>query len=193
MGLPINKLIVATNQNDILHRAITNGKYEAETVIETNSPSMDIQIASNFERLIYDLNDFNDVETGNVMKKIKEEGKYIIPKDKLQKISKDFLSENMSETEVLNIIKDVHNRYNVILDPHSAIGFGALKKINIEGNNIVLATGHPCKFPEAIDKSIGIKPSLPNELQYIMNEKENYDIISNNINETQKYIKEKLQ
>ena len=154
---------------------------------------MDIQIASNFERLIYDLNDFNDVETGNVMKKIKEEGKYIIPKDKLQKISKDFLSENMSETEVLNIIKDVHNRYNVILDPHSAIGFGALKKINIEGNNIVLATAHPCKFPEAIDKSIGIKPSLPNELQYIMNEKENYDIISNNINETQKYIKEKLQ
>ena len=154
---------------------------------------MDIQIASNFERLIYDLNDFNDVETGNVMKKIKEEGKYIIPKDKLQKISKDFLSENMSETEVLNIIKDVHNRYNVILDPHSAIGFGALKKINIEGNNIVLATAHPCKFPDAIDKSIGIKPSLPNELQYIMNEKENYDIISNNINETQKYIKEKLQ
>ena len=99
----------------------------------------------------------------------------------------------MSETEVLNIIKDVHNRYNVILDPHSAIGFGALKKINIEGNNIVLATAHPCKFPDAIDKSIGIKPSLPNELQYIMNEKENYDIISNNINETQKYIKEKLQ
>jgi threonine synthase len=193
MGLPINKLIVATNQNDILHRAITNGKYEAETVLETNSPSMDIQIASNFERLIYDLNDFNDVETGNVMKKIKEEGKYIIPKDKLQKISKDFLSENMSETEVLNIIKDVHNRYNVILDPHSAIGFGALKKINIEGNNIVLATAHPCKFPDAIDKSIGIKSSLPNELQYIMNEKENYDIISNNINETQKYIKEKLQ
>ena len=111
MGLPINKLIVATNQNDILHRAITNGKYEAETVIETNSPSMDIQIASNFERLIYDLNDFNDVETGNVMnERIKEEGKYIIPKDKLQKIKKDFLSENMSETEVLNIIKDVHNR-----------------------------------------------------------------------------------
>ncbi|MEJ6766474.1 MAG: hypothetical protein QNK46_04845, partial [Methylophilales bacterium] len=130
---------------------------------------------------------------GNVMKKIKEEGKYIIPKDKLQKISKDFLSENMSETEVLNIIKDVHNRYNVILDPHSAIGFGALKKINLEGNNIVLATAHPCKFPEAIDKSIGIKPSLPNELQYIMDEKENYDIISNDINETQKYIKEKLQ
>ena len=91
------------------------------------------------------------------------------------------------------VLLKYHNRYNVILDPHSAIGFGALKKINIEGNNIVLATAHPCKFPDAIDKSIGIKSSLPNELQYIMNEKENYVIISNNINETQKYIKEKLQ
>ena len=62
--------------------------------------------------------------------------------------------------------------HNVILDPHSAIGFGALKKINIEGNNIVLATAHPCKFPEQLNKSIGIKSSLPNELQYFMNEKE---------------------
>ena len=65
MGLPINKLIVATNQNDILHRAISNGNYEAESVFETNSPSMDIQIASNFERLMYDLNDYDDIQTQN--------------------------------------------------------------------------------------------------------------------------------
>ena len=82
--------------------------------------------------------------------------------------------------------------HNIVLDPHSAIGFGALKKINIEGNNIVLATAHPCKFPEAIDKSIGIKPNLPNELKYVMDEKENYDIISNNLSKTQQYIKEKI-
>ena len=88
MGLPINKLIVATNQNAILHKAISNGKYEAETVFETISPSMDIQVASNFERLIYDLNNFDDVETKNVMKGIKEKGKYIIPKEKLEKIKK---------------------------------------------------------------------------------------------------------
>ena len=91
MGLPINKLIVATNQNDILHRAISNGNYEAESVSETNSPSMDIQIASNFERLIYDLNDCDDDETSKIMHEIKEEGKYIISKDKLEKINKDFL------------------------------------------------------------------------------------------------------
>ncbi|MDA9083883.1 threonine synthase, partial [Candidatus Pelagibacter sp.] len=163
MGLPINKLIVATNQNDILHRAISRGKYEAETVLETNSPSMDIQIASNFERLIYDLNDFDDHETQKIMSGIKEDGKYIIPEDKMKKIDRDFLSASINENEVLDVIKEVHAMHNIVLDPHSAIGFGALKKVNIEGNNIILATAHPCKFPEAIDRSIGIKPDLPDE------------------------------
>jgi threonine synthase len=193
MGLPINKLIVATNQNDILHRAISSGKYEAESVFETNSPSMDIQIASNFERLVYDLNDCDDNETQKIMTDIKEEGKYIIPKSKMEKINKDFLSATINEKEVLDIIKEVYTKYDIILDPHSAIGFGALNKVNIDGNNIVLVTAHPCKFPDAIDKSIGIKPELPDELKYVMDEKENYDIISNNLSKTQKYIKEKIQ
>ena len=193
MGLPINKLIVATNQNDILHRVILNGKYEVEKVFETNSPSMDIQIASNFERLAYDLNDCDDNETQKIMTGIKEEGKYIIPKNKMEKIDKDFLSASMNEKEILDTIKEVYTKYAIILDPHSAIGFGALKKVNINGNNIVLATAHPCKFPEAIDKSIGIKPDLPDELKYVMDEKENYDIISNNLSKTEQYIKEKIQ
>jgi threonine synthase len=193
MGLPINKLIVATNQNDILHRAISNGNYEAESVSETNSPSMDIQIASNFERLIYDLNDCDDNETRRIMNGIKENGKYIISKDKMKRINKDFLSANMNEKEVLDTIKEVYTKYAIILDPHSAIGFGALNKVNVEGNNIILATAHPCKFPEAIDKSIGIKPALPDELKYIMDEKENYDIVSNSLIKTEKYIKEKIQ
>jgi len=192
MGLPINKLIVATNQNDILHRAISNGNYEAENVIETNSPSMDIQIASNFERLIYDLNDSNDNETRKIMHEIKDNGKYIISKNNMKKINKDFLSASMSEKEVLDTIKEVHDKYDIILDPHSAIGFGSLNKVNIDGNNIVLATAHPCKFPDAINKSIGVKPDLPDELKYVMDEKENYDIILNNLSKAQQYIKEKI-
>ena len=192
MGLPINKFIVATNKNDILHRAISNGNYEAETVSETNSPSMDIQIASNFERLIYDLNDCNDKETKKIMNGIKKNGKYIIPKNKIERINNDFLSASMSEKEVLDTIKEVYVKYNIILDPHSAIGFGSLNKINIDGNSIVLATAHPCKFPDAINKSIGVKPDLPDELKYIMDEKENYDIISNNLSKAQQYIKEKI-
>ena len=110
----------------------------------------------------------------------------------MEKINKDFLSASMSENEILDTIKEVHIKYDIILDPHSAIGFGSLNKVNLEGNNIVLATAHPCKFPEAIDKSIGIKPDLPDELKYVMDEKENYDIISNNLSKTQQYIKEKI-
>jgi len=193
MGLPINKLIVATNQNDILHRAISIGKYEAETVFETISPSMDIQIASNFERLIYDLNNHDDIETKNVMIEIKEKGKYIIPKKKLDKIKKDFLSASMNETEVLNVIKEIYEKYEIILDPHSAIGFGALKKVELEGSNVVLATAHPCKFPEAIARSVNVKPSLPKELKYILEEKENYDIISSDLGKIKEYIKSKIQ
>ena len=192
MGLPINKFIVATNKNDILHRAISNGNYETESVSETNSPSMDIQIASNFERLIYDLNNCDDDETRKIMHGIKEKGKYIISKDKMKNINEDFLSASMSEKEILDTIKEVQVKYDIILDPHSAIGFGSLNKVNLEGNNVVLATAHPCKFPEAIDKSIGIKPDLPDELKYVMGEKENYNIISNNLSKTQQYIKEKI-
>jgi len=192
MGLPINKFIVATNKNDILHRAISNGNYEAESVSETNSPSMDIQIASNFERLIYDLNDCDDNKTKKVMNGIKENGKYIISKDKMKIINKDFLSASMSEKEVLDTIKEVHIKHSIVLDPHSAIGFGSLSKVNIDGNNIVLATAHPCKFPEAIEKSIGVKSDLPDEIKHVMSEKENYDIILNNLSKTQQYIKEKI-
>ena len=193
MGLPINKLIVATNQNDILHRAISSGNYMAEDVFETISPSMDIQIASNFERLIYDLNNQNDIETKSVMEEIKTKSKYIISKEKLEIIKKDFLSASMKETEVLSIIKRIYEKYKIILDPHSAIGFGALNKVKLEGNNIVLATAHPCKFPDAINKSINVKPNLPEELKYIMGEKENYDIISNNLDKIKKYIKDKIK
>ena len=110
----------------------------------------------------------------------------------MKKIDRDFLSASINENEVLDVIKEVYAVHNIVLDPHSAIGFGALKKVNIEGNNIVLATAHPCKFPEAIDRSIGIKPDLPDELKYVMDEKENYDIISNNLSKTQQYIKEKI-
>ena len=192
MGLPINKLVVATNQNDILHRAISKGSYEVEKVTETISPSMDIQIASNFERLIYDLNDCDDAKTINAMKDIREKGKYIIDQERLNKINTDFLSSKMSEEEVLETIKKVHEKFDIVLDPHSAIGYGAFDKVNLSGNNIVLATAHPCKFPDAIKNAINLKAELPKELMYILSEKENYDIIDNNIDKVKQHIKERI-
>ena len=192
MGLPINKLIVATNQNDILHRAISKGSYEVEKVAETISPSMDIQIASNFERLIYDLNNGDDTETIKAMNDIKEKGKYIIDQEKLDKINTNFLSSKMSEEEVIKTIELVYKKFDVVLDPHSAIGYGAFDKVNISGNNIVLATAHPCKFPDAIKKAINLNAELPKELMYILNEKENYKVLDNNIDEVKKHIIERI-
>ena len=192
MGLPINKLIVATNQNDILHRAISKGTYNVEKVLETISPSMDIQIASNFERLIYDLNNCSDRKTTDVMKDIKEKGKYILSKKSLDKINVDFLSSRMSEDEALKTIKNVYEEFNIVLDPHTAIGYGAFDKIKLSGNNIVLGTAHPCKFPDAVSKSINIKMELPDELSFILNEKENYDIIGNDLGKIKQHIKERI-
>jgi len=193
MGLPINKLIVATNQNDILHRAISKGSYEVEKVHETISPSMDIQIASNFERLLYDLNDGDDIQTAEVMKNIKENGKYIIDQKKLDIINNNFLSSRMSEEEVLKTINTVYEKYSVVLDPHSAIGYGAFDKINLNGNNIVLATAHPCKFPDAIKKAINLKADLPEELMFVLNEEEKFDIIDNDVDKVKKHIKQRIQ
>ena len=192
MGLPINKLIVATNQNDILYRAISKGSYEVEKVTETISPSMDIQIASNFERLIYDLNKGDDSKTIKAMNDIKQKGKYIIDQEKLDKINTNFLSSKMSEEEVIKTIELVYKKFDVVLDPHSAIGYGAFDKVNISGNNIVLATAHPCKFPDAIKKAINLNAELPKELMYILNEKENYKVLDNNIDEVKKHIIERI-
>jgi len=192
IGLPINKLLVATNQNDILHRAISKGDYYIENVLETISPSMDIQIASNFERLIYDLNDCSDKKTIDVMKSIKEKGQYIFNKESLDKINIDFLSSKMNEDEILKTIKDVYKKFDIILDPHTAIGYGAFDKVNLKGNNVVLATAHPCKFPDAIKKAINFNAQLPDELEFILNEKEKYDIIENDLNRIKKHIKERI-
>ena len=192
MGLPINKLIVATNQNDILHRAISKGSYEAQEVTETNSPSMDIQIASNFERLIYDINESNDLLTNNIMKGIKETGKYHIATKELEKINSNFLSSSVSEEEVVKIIKNIYEKHKIMLDPHTAIGYGALKKVNIDGINIILATAHPCKFPKVILEATGVNEDLPEELKFILDEKENYDVIENNLDKIKQHIKERI-
>ena len=192
MGLPIDKLIVATNQNDILHRAISNGQYKAHSVVETLSPSMDIQVASNFERLIYDINDQNTDKTSKIMQSIKNEKKYLIEEKELKKIRKDFVSETISEQELLSCIKKVYENYKIIIDPHTAVGLGALKKINLAGKSVVLSTAHPCKFPEAIKKAINIKSELPDNLNYILSKKENFIVMNNDIKEVKKYILNKL-
>ncbi len=190
MGLPIDKLIVATNENDILHRAISKGDYVSKEVKETLSPSMDIQLASNFERLIYYVNNSDSEKTAEIMKKVKQNS-YQIEKNNLDIIQKDFLSESCSEQETLDIIKKNHEENNIILDPHTAVGVGAAKKLSFN-DCVVLSTAHPCKFPDATNNAINKHEKLPKELQYVLDKDENFQLLKNNTEDVKKFIKSKV-
>ena len=190
MGLPIDKLIVATNENDILHRAISNGDYISKKVKETLSPSMDIQLASNFERLIYYVNNSNSEITSDIMKKIKQ-NEYKIDKSNLGIIQKDFVSESCNENETLEIIKKNFEKNNIILDPHTAVGVGAAHKLSFN-DCVVLSTAHPCKFPAATDNAINKHEELPQELQYVHGKEENFQLLKNDTEAVKIFVKSKL-
>ena len=190
MGLPIDKLIVATNANDILHRAISKGDYISKQVKETLSPSMDIQLASNFERLIYYINNSESSKTVDIMKKIKQNS-YQIEKSNLEMIQKDFLSESCNEQETLDIIKKNYEENNIILDPHTAIGVGAANKLSFN-DCVVLSTAHPCKFPDAIKNAINKYEELPQKLKHVLDKEENFEVLKNNTEEVKKFIKSKV-
>ena len=189
MGLPIDKLIVATNENDILHRAISKGDYVSKKVKETLSPSMDIQLASNFERLIYYVNNSDSDITADIMKKIKQNS-YHIEKNNLETIQKDFVSESCSEQETLDIIKNNFKDNNIILDPHTAIGVGAANKLAIN-NCVVLSTAHPCKFPNATNNAIDKHEKLPKDLQYVLDKEENFQVLKNDEEDVKNFVKSK--
>ena len=186
MGLPIGKFIVATNQNDILHRAISNGDYRFNKVEETISPSMDIQVASNFERLLYDLYDKNSEKVKNIMKRIKDNS-FKIENDILKNLQNDFTSERLSETEIINTIKSHYEKNKIIIDPHTAIGIGAVEKLNLS-DVVILATAHPCKFPVAIDRAISKTEKLPESLEYVYDKNEKFEVISNDLAKVKDYI-----
>ena len=190
MGLPIDKLIVATNENDILHRAISKGDYVSRKVKETLSPSMDIQLASNFERLIYYINNSDCKITTDIMKKIKQ-NTYQIDKPSLEIIQKDFLSESCNEKETLGIIKKTYEENNMILDPHTAVGVGAAKKLSVN-DCVVLSTAHPCKFPDATNNAINKHEKLPKELQHVLDKDENFQVLKNNTEDVKKFVKSKV-
>lgn len=151
MGLPITTLKISTNQNDILHRLFQTGTYELGKVRISHAPSMDIQVASNFERFIY----YHEGEDGRkvkeFIKKFKDSGRFVF-----RNFDADiFSSSSASDSEIEEIIKDVYRKFGYILDPHTACGF---KGIDKSKTNLVLATAHPAKFPQTIIDTIGVHP-----------------------------------
>jgi len=192
MGLPINKLIIATNNNDILKRTINSGLYKPLKVKQTISPSMDIQVASNFERLIFDICQSSSKKVIKLMNDLKEYGEFQLEKEDLKKINAIFCSESVSEDETINTIKKMYNTEGILIDPHTAVAIEAFNKLNIEGTSIILSTAHPSKFSDVVMKATGIKPELPESVKNILTKKENYKKLPKDLRKIQNYILEKI-
>ena len=181
MGLPIDKLIVATNDNDILDRAISNGDYFQEEVKATTSPSMDIQISSNFERLLFESLNRDPEKLRNLFKELKENNGFRIGNDTLTYIRNDFKSGKASEEKVKDTISRIHKASNIILDPHTAVGFYAsASELNFDVPMVNLGTAHPAKFSKAVIDAIGFEPEIPDRLKNIINKKEKFTQLENN-------------
>ena len=163
MGLPIDKLIVATNENDILCRVINSGEYKPLKVKPSLSPSMDIQVASNFERLLFDVLNGNDQKVTKLMKSLSKNGSFKLEKDELNKIKETFAAEKINDADTLRIIKDFFVNYGFILDPHTATAVGAAYKIRNNSKTVILGTAHPYKFLETIKLAIGKNVDPPKQ------------------------------
>ena len=152
---------------------------------------MDIQVASNFERLIFDACSYNSDKTIKLMKDLSERGEFNLEKEELKKIKTNFCSESLSEEDTTSVIKDIYKNQKILIDPHTAVAIGAVNKMSLEGNTVILATAHPSKFSETVMKATGIKPDLPENLQNILIGKEKYEKMPKDLKKIQNYILER--
>ena len=192
MGLEIDKLIVATNENNILQRVINTGEYKPDQVKASFSPSMDIQISSNFERLLFDIAGEDDKRVSLLMNDLSSKGFFQLSKEELTIIKKDFFAEKINDKDTLSIIKEIDNKSNFILDPHTATAVGAAKKTSNLSDTVVLGTAHPYKFLETVKMATGKEVQSPIQLSKIVDKEEKYDILEKDISKIKNYILEKI-
>ena len=191
MGLNIDKLIVATNENDILKRVIETGEYKPEKVKNSVTPSMDIQVASNFERLLFDLVKGDDKKVSSYMEQLSIKGSFKLNIEELKILQEDFIAESISGKVAIRELNFQHEKLRYIYDPHTATAVTALHKGGTSlKNSVIVATAHPYKFLETVEPNLFYKESIPVPKQFsnIMDKKEKFDIIGNSISEIKKYI-----
>jgi threonine synthase len=180
MGLPVGRLVVATNRNDILVRALSTGRYEVAAVAPTYSPSMDIQVSSNFERLLFEATGRDSAAVVKMMRALAEKGSFTIPADALKRINEDFAAGSADEAETIATIRRVSAESGMVVDPHTAVGLSVARRFaRPEAPMVSLATAHPAKFPDAVEKATGKRPALPASLAGLMETKENYPRLAN--------------
>jgi len=189
MGAPIDKLIVATNKNDILHRFFASGEMKIEKSSLSLSPSMDIQVSSNFERLLFELSNRDADKVTSLMKELKEKGRFKV--DNLKDFQKIFSSGSIDDDMIVRMISEIYRQYNYIIDPHGAVGLGVAEDYLEQNPNsiiISLATAHPAKFPDVINKAIGINPEVPARLSTVFDKEEHFVVKNNSAKEIKEYM-----
>lgn len=187
MGLPIDKLMIASNENDILPRAVTTGVYAMKDVIATTSPSMDIQISSNFERYLFEASGRDADFVGSAMASLIATGRFELGRVWPQ-LQSDFAAVSASEKDVADVIKRTKDKDDYILDPHTACAVVAAEKIDFAGDTVVLSTAHPAKFPDAIEAITGARPGLPAHMAHLMSDAERYETLPNSLSAVQDFI-----
>ena len=192
MGLPVAKLIVATNVNDILHRALTSGDYSCGTVTPTATPSMDIQVSSNFERLLFDLSDRDGAALAAMMGEFEATKKLSIPADMLVSARALFSSGRVDADDMAMTMRWAHERCGQVIDPHTAIGLSAARAMDLAGVPVVtLATAHSAKFRDAVERATGVRPALPARVAGLFDRQERFDTLPATLDAVKGYVFER--
>ncbi|MDY7559274.1 threonine synthase [Pseudomonas sp. 10B1] len=191
MGLPISQLIVATNRNDILHRFMSGNQYTKETLHATLSPSMDIMVSSNFERLLFDMHGRNGASIAGLMDTFKQSGAFSVDAERWTETRKLFDSLAVSDEETCETIAEVFANTGEVLDPHTAIGVKAARdcRRSLDTPMVILGTAHPVKFPEAVDKAgVGKALELPAHLSDLFVREEKYTVLPNDLKAVHDFV-----
>lgn len=192
MGLPIERLLIGTNSNDILARALENGAYEMRGVAATTSPSMDIQISSNFERLLFEVYGRDGAAVRRLMQSLHQSGRFEIDAEPLARIRSEFDAVAIDETATAAEIARTYADSGYLLDPHTAVGVGAARHglaRDPATPMIVLGTAHPAKFPAAVAAASGITPGLPAHLGDLMERTERFTLLPNDQGAIEQFVR----
>jgi threonine synthase len=190
MGLPVRCLRIAANVNDILARTLKTGIYEVREVHATTSPSMDIQISSNFERLLFEASGRDAPGVRRLMESLKQSGRFVLPDATLAAIREEFDAGRADETETSAAIRAAWREAGELVDPHTAVALAVADRDTTDTTvpNVVLSTAHPAKFPEAVEAACGMRPQLPAWLDGLMTKSEHMKVMKNDQAEVERFV-----